>query len=422
MLVDKKIKITILLIFLIILPVFFVIFTSYSNAQDEYDYDSYNFSQENSEIKRLNGDIENKKETAKNLQKKQEQYQLAIQEAQEQAATLDSQLSILENRIAKAGIDIERTETQIDRTELEIQKFAIGILDTEHEIDTDKSHVENILKMLSKKDSQSSLEILLTNNSFSDFINEVQYLEDINKEVGKTVAGLKDKKIQLERQKKDQEGKREELLALKKQLEDNKNLLAAERENQGYILEETKMSEDRYQRMLSDAKAEQTAASADIASLERTVREKVEKLNEKRFEITDKGLSWPVPKNTITAYFHDPDYPFRNIFEHPAIDIRAKQGTAVVASASGYIARAKDGGKTGYSYIMIVHADGLSTVYGHVTRIDVKEDDFVMQGQVIGLSGGMPGTHGAGRLTTGSHLHFEVRKDGIPVNALEYLP
>ena len=71
---------------------------------------------------------------------------------------------------------------------------------------------------------------------------------------------------------------------------------------------------------------------------------------------------------------------------------------------------------------MIIHGDGLSTVYGHISKALVSQEDYVAQGQAIALSGGLPGTTGAGRLTSGPHLHFEVRKDGIPVDPASFLP
>ncbi len=135
------------------------------------------------------------------------------------------------------------------------------------------------------------------------------------------------------------------------------------------------------------------------------------------------GWSWPVPKNTITSTFRDPSYPFRkSIGEHSGVDIRAAQGTTLRAAASGYVARVKFDGSTAYSYIMIIHADNFSTVYGHVSGVSVSADEYVTQGQIIGKTGGAPRTVGAGPFSTGPHLHFEIRKNGIPVDPLNYLP
>lgn len=124
---------------------------------------------------------------------------------------------------------------------------------------------------------------------------------------------------------------------------------------------------------------------------------------------------------SITYYFHDPDYPFAESFEHPGIDIKASQGTRVKSAADGIVSVVVDAGYY-YSYVIIKHNNNnLETVYGHLSRIDVRAGEIVEQGQTIGLSGGKPGTPGAGEYTTGPHLHFEVRLNGVPVDPMDYL-
>jgi murein DD-endopeptidase MepM/ murein hydrolase activator NlpD len=223
--------------------------------------------------------------------------------------------------------------------------------------------------------------------------------------------------------------KENELDQKKKDLKDQKNQLVNTQESyqeekllKSTLLAETKSSEKRYQNLLAELKQEQEEVENETAILEKRMREKLAKQENALSKLGEVHLIWPVgPDRGLSATFHDPDYPFRYIFEHPGIDIRAYQGTEIKAAETGYVGTAKNAGM-GYSYILLVHNEGASTVYGHVSRIDVAEGDYVTKGQVIGLSGGMPGTRGAGRLTTGPHLHFEVRYNGIPVNPLNYLP
>lgn len=405
---DKKIK---FIIFILFLPLFF-----YGRG--------FAFGQAgsvNGEINDLNQKIQDSKDKIKKIQDQQAAYAKAIQDKQNEGADLENQLSILDNRLAKAELDISSTQIEMERTNLEIDKTDLEISDTNDQIEKQKEQIAAALRLIYKQDDVSTLEILLLNNSLTEFLNQAKYLEDVNKSLEDSLAGLKVNMDDLEKEKQALTDKQKELAGLKQDFEDKKTAYESDKESKNILLEETHDSERQYQDLLARAKREQRAAEADISNMERLVRSKMSQATERKLDQNENGLIWPVPKNTITAYFHDPNYPFRYVFEHPAIDIRARQGTPIKAAASGYVARAKDGGM-GYSYIMLVHGDGLSTVYGHVSKILVKEDDYVVQGQIIGLSGGLPGTPGAGPLTTGSHLHFEVRSNGIPVNPLDYLP
>lgn len=132
-------------------------------------------------------------------------------------------------------------------------------------------------------------------------------------------------------------------------------------------------------------------------------------------------LRWPV-KGEITAKFHDKDYRFSNLFQHTGIDIAVPQDTEIRSAISGVVSKIKRPKKQSYSYVFIVGKNGISTVYGNLHGVNVKRNQLVTTGDVIGLSGGLPGTKGADMFSTHSHLHFELRKEGIPVNPIKYLP
>ncbi len=94
---------------------------------------------------------------------------------------------------------------------------------------------------------------------------------------------------------------------------------------------------------------------------------------------------------------------------HMGIDIVAKVGTPVAAAASGYVVFADYTIKDGYM-IIINHPDGYVTVYKHCSALLKKQRDIVTGGEIIALSGN------SGEMTTGPHLHFEIWKNGKPIN------
>lgn len=375
------------------------------------------------EIDELTLQIQNQKKAIEDIRAKQQEYQRNIEAKIKDRINLSNQLAILENRMAKAELDIETTAIEISKVSLEIKKLELDEERLDKKIEEKKSHIANLLRMTYKQDQVSTLEMLLMNESLSDFLNASRYISDANREIGESVDSLKMDREDLEKGRLALEEKSKELASLKSKLESNKADLSYEQENKSYILAETRSSEKQYQALLQQAKREQQQAEAEIANAENLIRKKMSEKEKNKLNSGDNVIAWPVPKNVITAGFYDATYPYKNIIgEHSAVDIRAKQGTTITAAADGYVAKVKFDGTKAYAYIMIIHGDGLSTVYGHVSTVYVTADQYVSKGQAIGRTGGTPGTIGSGSFSTGPHLHFEVRLNGLPVNPEKYLP
>lgn len=379
-------------------------------------------SQTNAELWQLNQDINEKRSEITALKKQIDVYQKNINAKQRELNSLANQMSAINDSIAKINLEIATIELEKETLNLKIENTTLQIKTKEKEIADQKAVVAELLRSLHREQQNTNLlEVLLMNDNFSDFISEIQRMEDMQDSLLTQVEDLQKIKQTLTEEKTELENNKTELDVLAERLESKKSTLDGQKVVKINLLEQTQGQEAKYHTLLEQAKQEQQAINSDIVYLEKVAREKLNRQLQNK-ELVSEGLMWPVETHIVTAYFHDPDYPYRHIFEHPAIDIRASQGTPIKAVESGYVARAKDGGQTGYSYIMLVHADGLSSVYGHVNVISVTEDQFVSKGQIIGYSGGMPGTRGAGSFTTGPHLHLEIRLNGIPVNPLNYLP
>ena len=277
-----------------------------------------------------------------------------------------------------------------------------------------------IVQAINADKQKNYLEVLLTNRSFADFYDQLQYTMKIYTNLGQSVKVLRLVKEDLQTKQEQVVNKKKMYENFRADLESKKEKLEDQSQAKEILLTKTKSSELKYRTLLASLRQQYQAEINEQRAYEDQVRKKLAQENKLAASVGE--FSWPLPNRTITASFHDPDYPFRNVFEHSGIDIRASQGTPVRAAAAGYVARAKIcGAASCYAYILIVHTDNLSTLYGHLSRVDVQADQFVNKGEIIGYSGGRPGTVGAGPFVTGPHLHFEVRSNGIPVNPIGYL-
>lgn len=404
-------KTNFLLIALVGIFIFTLIF--YSN--------NFNFAfSSEQEIDQINFEINDKRQEIEQIEAKINEYKTQIAVKQKEASTLKSQVEILSKQLETTLLEINKLEIQVNQIELEIIANEKEIIELKNQQTVVKDQIAELIREINKEGDKTYLEIVLLYDNLSEFFNHLNYLTDVEKGLQTDLEHLQLLTDKLDLEQKNLLTRKNSLVGIKRKLEEEKGRLEAQEFAKETLLTQTKNSEREFQRLVAQEKAIQQQINNEIVKLEQELRAKIA-ASEQLGDISKYGMIWPVPSRYITADFHDPDYPFRHIFEHPAIDIRAAQGTPVRAAASGYVARAKNAG-LGYSYIMLIHADGISTVYGHLSRLDVKEDTYVIQGQVIGLSGGMPGTQGAGRLTTGPHLHFEVRLNGMPVNPKAYLP
>ena len=140
-------------------------------------------------------------------------------------------------------------------------------------------------------------------------------------------------------------------------------------------------------------------------------------------DYSDSSFGWPCPGH----FYVSSTYGYRWGSLHKGIDISQNKGADVVASKSGKVIRAVSScthnyGKSsnccgnGYgNHVIIMHDDGTySTLYGHMERIVVSVGDSVKKGDTIGYVGSTG-------YSTGFHLHFEIRKNGTPIDPSGYL-
>lgn len=169
--------------------------------------------------------------------------------------------------------------------------------------------------------------------------------------------------------------------------------------------------------------AEATRAAEAVKSAEATKAAKPTPTPKPAKSESSGGWVWPYPGDyTVYSKYGMRMHPVYHVYRfHSGVDLGGDYGAPIVAAADGVVIQVrntwqgKNTGGSGYgNYIIISHADGISTLYAHLKKTLVSVGDSVDAGDKIGLCGST-GT------STGAHLHFEVMVNGKTVNPILYI-
>ena len=212
----------------------------------------------------------------------------------------------------------------------------------------------------------------------------------------------------------------EEADTIREELEEVRLKLEAQKAVRAEIKAELDVRRSHWDSVLATAVQEQKDITNFIAAEEERIARELEEarrraeLEARLGQITEAGWVLPSP-GTITSWFGMRMHPILGYARmHNGVDFNCWTGDPIRAATDGIVITAEYYGGYGYT-IIVQHANSISTLYAHLSGYSSQVNDYVVAGEQIGLCG-TPG------LSTGPHLHFEVRQSGIPVNPVPYLP
>lgn len=351
---------------------------------------------------------------AQSLEELQQQKKTVDQQRQEleqQSDHLETQtnqaeqtLDGLEDTIAATTDQIAETEYRLANAEAELQALQGHLQKAEASYDEMRQSTVARLQFLQRQRGSEGWAVLLQSENFNEFLERRYQLRRVYAADRNVLSELKAKADEINQQREIVEAQKNNVALLRQELLAKKQQYEEEATQQEQLI--GRLKEDRS--ALEAAQAQLARDSDTIASL---IREKVAASS--GFVRGTGVFGYPV-SGRITSGFGNRRHPIlgTNRF-HAGIDFGASHGTTIHAADSGEVIFS--GWYGGYGRAVVIdHGGGITTLYAHASRLYVSVGQTVAQGQAIAAVGSTG-------LSTGPHLHFEVRQDGNPVNPMAYL-
>lgn len=231
-------------------------------------------------IDEINQQIKEQEDKRVELERQAQEYQQIINQKQGEIKSLSNQIAIFNARINKLQVEINITEDDISQIKLEILQLEYGIDQTGDDITEQKDNLAKIIQTIAEFDQISQIEIILASEDFSDFFNQIAYLDNLQNGVKEKIDRLKVLKVKLGQDKESKEAKKERLEDLKEQLNKQKWSLASQRKSKEALLNYTRGEESKYQQMLANIEAQKKSLLGDLNRLRQLKAAELARLKE----------------------------------------------------------------------------------------------------------------------------------------------
>ncbi len=342
------------------------------------------------------------------INKQLEETKHNLNATQSQKTTLQKEVNILTSNIKSLELNIKGDTLSVEKLGLEISNLELDIEDIKGEISTKKDGIEAALRTLQKGSRDTLLTTLLSSGSLSQTIFKAQSLKNLQGQLSVDIENLRVLNQQYTDRLNAISDKKSDIVQHKRDLQNRKFIVEDQKQTQQQILKQTKNQESLFQKQLTELQKQQQDIASEIELLDATLRAKIDPNG-----LPGVGhgvLAMPLAggKGLVTQDYGATSfakYGYRGKW-HNGVDLGSPVGTPIIAAEGGTVVATGDQDKYCYRgaygrFIVIQHNNGLTTLYGHLSKIAVSKGDGVIRGQLIGYVGQTG-------YATGPHLHFTV--------------
>ncbi len=326
----------------------------------------------------------------------------------------EDRLEGLQHNIQSTTVQIKDNAYRLELATQRLKYLQADLLIAEETYDQMQRSTVARLQFLQRQQGVKGWAVLLQSQNLNEFLDKRRQLKLVYAADQHMLVKLDETAKQLEQQRLEIEAQKNEIALIVQQLEAEKQQYEVQAQTQTALVDRLRV--DRQALEAAEAKlAKDSEGVADLIRQKLAEQEAARRAADRNRIITSGSGQFSYPVNaSITSSFGTRVHPILGYRRfHAGVDFGASHGSTIRAADAGVVIFSGWYGGYGRS-VIISHGDGLTTLYAHASAAYVKEGASVQKGEPIAAVGSTG-------FSTGPHLHFEVRKNGEPVNPMNYL-